>query len=215
MKRLPVLLLAAALVALPGCGGSDDSAPPAAGDTATSTGAAAADQTITVNWGAEPPSLDPGLVTDTTSSNILLNVMDPLVKLDDELNPVASLAESWETSDDGLTVTFHLRGDGRWTNGDPVTAEDFEWSWKRTISPELAADYDETLAEARRTADDNERYDLYGQLEDKLLGEGGAVPMAPIYWYTYVNLERPSIQDTFDVNLLSQTDLTKVVVQDD
>ena len=51
------------------------------------------------------------------------------------------LAESFETSEDGLTVTFTLREDGRWSNGDPVTAEDFEWSWKRTISPELAADY--------------------------------------------------------------------------
>ena len=52
-----------------------------------------------------------------------------------------SAAESWETSEDGKTVTFTLRDDLKWTNGDPVTAEDFEYSWKRTISPELAADY--------------------------------------------------------------------------
>ena len=97
--------------------------------------------TITVNWGTEPPSLDPGLATDTTSSNILLNIMDPLVKLGDNLEPVPSLAESWQLSDGGKTVTFKLRTDGRWTNGDPVTANDFEYSWKRTMSPELAADY--------------------------------------------------------------------------
>src|SRR6185295_14917344 len=84
----------------------------------------------TVAWGAEPPSLDPGLATDVTSSNILLNIMDPLVTLGNDLEPVPSLAESWDVSKDG-----------KWTNGDPVTAEDFEWSWKRTISPELAADY--------------------------------------------------------------------------
>jgi oligopeptide transport system substrate-binding protein len=76
-----------------------------------------------------------------TSSNVLLNIMDPLVTLGSDLEPVPALAESWDVSQDGKTVTFHLRGDGKWTNGDPVTAEDFEWSWKRTISPELAADY--------------------------------------------------------------------------
>ena len=136
------LLAALALVAA-GCGGDDDDGD-AGGDTSAETtegGDLAADQTITINWGAEPPSLDPGLASDTTSANILLNIMDPLIKLDEDLNPVPSLAESFETSEDGLTVTLTLREDGAWSNGDPVTAEDFEWSWKRTISPELAADY--------------------------------------------------------------------------
>lgn len=123
---LAVLAAAVALVAV-ACGGSDESG--------------AADGTITVNWAAEPPSLDPGLASDTTSSNILLNIMDPLVKLNADLEPVPALAESWETSEDGTTVTFTLREDGQWTNGDPVTAGDFEYSWKRTVSPELAADY--------------------------------------------------------------------------
>ena len=91
----------------------------------------------------EPPSLDPGLATDTTSANILQNIMDPLVKLGPApgLKPIPSLAKSWSQTDGGKTVTFKLRSDGRWTNGDPVTANDFEYSWKRTISPELAADY--------------------------------------------------------------------------
>ncbi|HJR95598.1 MAG TPA: peptide ABC transporter substrate-binding protein [Gaiellaceae bacterium] len=126
----PVALVAGvlALVAV-GCGGGDDEA---AGDN---------DQVITVNWGTEPPSLDPGLATDTTSSSILLNLMDPLVLLDEALEPVPSIAESWDVTNGGSTVTYHLRADGRWTNGDPVTAQDYEWSWKRTISPALAADY--------------------------------------------------------------------------
>jgi oligopeptide transport system substrate-binding protein len=113
------------------------------GDGDTEKGAAggkpAPNQVLRMAWGAEPPSLDPGLATDTTSSNVLLNIMDPLVRLGDDLQPVASLAESWDV--DGRTVTFHLRDDGRWTNGDPVTAHDFEYSWKRTLSPVLAADY--------------------------------------------------------------------------
>ena len=123
------LLLALAGLLAVGCGGDD------------TTGGGADGGVITVNWGTEPPSLDPGLASDVTSANILLNVMDPLVKLDDELNPVENLAESWELSDDRTTITFTLRSDGRWTNGDPVTAQDFEYSWKRTISPGLAADY--------------------------------------------------------------------------
>jgi oligopeptide transport system substrate-binding protein len=127
-------LLAAAVLAAAGCGGGG-------GASSSTTGGTASKQTITIGWGAEPPSLDPGLATDVTSSNILLNIMDPLVLLGDDLQPVPGLAESWDVSKDGKTVTFHLRSDGKWTNGDPVTAEDFEWSWKRTISPELAADY--------------------------------------------------------------------------
>jgi len=141
---LAMLVASLALIAA-GCGGDDDGGD-AAGTGATTEeqddgGGEAADQTLTINWGTEPPSLDPGLASDTTSANILLNIMDPLVKLDEDLNPVPSLAESFETSEDGLTVTLMLREDGTWSNGDPVTAEDFEWSWKRTISPELAADY--------------------------------------------------------------------------
>jgi oligopeptide transport system substrate-binding protein len=123
---LAVLAAGFALVAV-GCGGDG--------------GGGRGNGTITVNWGTEPPSLDPGLASDVTSANILLNVMDPLVKLDEDLEPVANLAESWNVSPNGKTVTFTLRPDGRWTNGEPVTAEDFEYSWKRTISPELAADY--------------------------------------------------------------------------
>jgi oligopeptide transport system substrate-binding protein len=143
VRRNPLLLLVAALLAVlalgvAGCGGDDDD-----GDGAAQTGEQepAAEQVITMAWGAEPPSLDPGLATDTTSANVILNIMDPLVIVDENLEPQPYLAESWEESEDGTVVTFHLRQDGAWTNGDPVTAGDFEYSWKRTLSPELAADY--------------------------------------------------------------------------
>jgi oligopeptide transport system substrate-binding protein len=131
---LPVALVAVLLLVAAGCGGDGEEA----GDT---DGAAAPEQVITVNWGTEPPSLDPGLATDTTSAAILLNIMDPLIKLDENLDPVPYAAESWDISEDGTTYTYHLRDDLMWTNGDPVTAGDFEYGWKRTISPELGADY--------------------------------------------------------------------------
>jgi oligopeptide transport system substrate-binding protein len=129
-------IFGALALAAAGCGGDDDEA---ASTGTGDEGAAAAEQTISVNWGTEPPSLDPGLASDTTSANILLNIMDPLVKLGDDLEPVPSAAESWDVN--GTKVTFHLRDDLKWTNGDPVTAEDFVYSWKRTVSPELGADY--------------------------------------------------------------------------
>jgi oligopeptide transport system substrate-binding protein len=136
---LALLVSSFALVAA-GCGGDDEEAGSETG-AATEGAAEAAEQVITVNWGTEPPSLDPGLASDVTSANILLNIMDPLITLDEDLNPVANAAESFETSEDGKTVTFVLRDGLKWTNGDPVTAEDFEYSWKRTVSPELGADY--------------------------------------------------------------------------
>ena len=143
-KRLLLLvvgLLGAFALVAAGCGGGDETSTGGAGTSGGETGTAA-NQTMTIAWGAEPPSLDPGLATDTTSSNVLLNIMDPLVRLDPKTNEaVPSLAESWDVSEDGKTVTYHLRQDGKWTNGDPVTANDFVYSWKRTLSPELAADY--------------------------------------------------------------------------
>jgi oligopeptide transport system substrate-binding protein len=141
-KRLLLLVVSmfgAFALAAAGCGGGNESSGGATGGGGTTP---AANQTFTIAWGAEPPSLDPGLATDTTSSNVLLNIMDPLVRLNPETNEAEpSLAESWDVSADGKTVTYHLRQDGKWTNGDPVTAGDFVYSWKRTLSPELAADY--------------------------------------------------------------------------
>jgi ABC-type oligopeptide transport system substrate-binding subunit len=135
--RFPRLIAAGVVVAVAsvaaGCGTGGDKEG-VAGD-----GKQPATQVLKMAWGAEPPSLDPGLATDTTSSNVLLNIMDPLVRLGDDLQPVPALAESWTVA--GKVVTFHLRDDGRWTNGDPVTARDFEYSWKRTLDPKLAADY--------------------------------------------------------------------------
>ena len=142
MSRKKVLLLVTGLlgslaIAAAGCGGGDGGGGSTSGGTA-----AAAEQVLRMGWGAEPPSLDPGLATDTTSSNVLLAIMDPLVRLNPETNEAEpSLAESWDISEDGKTVTYHLSPDGKWTNGDPVTAGDFVYSWKRTLSPELAADY--------------------------------------------------------------------------
>jgi oligopeptide transport system substrate-binding protein len=94
-KRLLLLvvgLLGAFALAAAGCGGGNEGSTGGAGTSGGETGTAA-NQTMTIAWGAEPPSLDPGLATDTTSSNVLLNIMDPLVRLDPKTNEaVPSLA---------------------------------------------------------------------------------------------------------------------------
>jgi len=91
--------------------------------------------------GSEPPSLDPALYTDAQSHIVGLGLFEGLYRLDPDGNAVPALAESYEVSDDGKTYTFKLRKDAKWTNGDPVTAHDFEYSWKRILAPETAADY--------------------------------------------------------------------------
>src|SRR4029078_12995855 len=106
--RVPKLIAAAvvaavALVLAAGCDGGGD-------NKAASDGKPAAKQVLKMAWGAEPPSLDPGLATDTTSSNVLLNIMDPLVKLGDDLEPAPALAESWDI--DGNAGLVHLPDHG-------------------------------------------------------------------------------------------------------
>jgi len=122
-------------LALAGCGG-DSGNDESSGDTGG--GQAASEQVLRWGLGSEF-NLDPGLATDTTSSKILLNIFDPLVKLDKDLNAQPAAAESWDVK--GPNVTYHLRSGMKWTNGDPVTAHDYEFAWKRALSPELASDY--------------------------------------------------------------------------
>jgi len=96
---------------------------------------------ISYNIGAEPQYLDPGKATGIPEFTVILNLFDGLVRYDlkGEIKP--SVAERWDISDDMLTYTFYLRKDTKWSNGEPVTAHDFEYSWKRALSPALASEY--------------------------------------------------------------------------
>jgi oligopeptide transport system substrate-binding protein len=96
---------------------------------------------LRMSIGAEPPSLDAGLATDTTSSSILYNLMDPLIRLGPgpALKAEPGGAKSWTVK--GALVTLNLNPATKWWNGAPTTAQDYAFSWLRTISPELGADY--------------------------------------------------------------------------
>ncbi|MGL5749342.1 MAG: ABC transporter substrate-binding protein, partial [Paraclostridium sp.] len=87
------------------------------------------------------PTLDISKAADTVSSEVLMNTMEGLVKVDKDGKIIPGVAESWEKSEDGKTWTFKLRKNSKWSNGDTVTAKDFEYSWKRTLDPATASTY--------------------------------------------------------------------------
>ncbi|MDW7668779.1 MAG: peptide ABC transporter substrate-binding protein, partial [Bacillota bacterium] len=104
-------------------------------------------QEIVFIIGDEPTSLDPGLVSDSTPSTVLSNTFEGLTTLDLDDNPMPAMAEDWEISEDKLTYTFNLRDDILWSDGEEVTAYDFEYAWKRVIDPETAAGFGYFLLE--------------------------------------------------------------------
>jgi oligopeptide transport system substrate-binding protein len=92
----------------------------------------------------EPQSLDPAVVTGVPEGKILRNLFEGLtVPGPKDLKALPGMAESWEISEDGKTYIFHIRKDAKWSNGDPLTAEDFRWSWQRFLEPTTGAQYAE------------------------------------------------------------------------
>ncbi|VBB05241.1 Hypothetical protein LUCI_0448 [Lucifera butyrica] len=99
------------------------------------------EQALRIEVGGEPESLDPAKVTGVPESNYQLALFEGLTALNDKDMPVPAAAEKWEISPDGLKYIFHIRPNAKWSNGDPVTAQDFEFAWKRLLNPATAAQY--------------------------------------------------------------------------
>ncbi len=98
-------------------------------------------QTLHLGNGSEPRDLDPHIAVSVTESNILLSLFEGLVNYSaDGRGIVPAAAERWEISPDGKTYTFHLRAGLRWSNGDPLTADDFLYSFRRILEPPLGAE---------------------------------------------------------------------------
>ena len=172
-KRALALLLAATMVfGLTACGGNsdtasneadnaaeatdntDDAAQPAETDTeepAESTDAAQSDaastgeKILSVQVGPNPETIDPALNSAVDGGNMLLHSFECLLAVDKDGKLIPGQAESWETSEDGLTWTFHLRAGLKWSDGSDLTANDFVYSWKRVCDPNVAAPYAETV----------------------------------------------------------------------
>ncbi|MCX6952397.1 MAG: ABC transporter substrate-binding protein, partial [Verrucomicrobia bacterium] len=100
------------------------------------------DGVLHISVGSEPTDLDPQTVTGLGDAKVIQSLFDPLISFEPvTLKPVPALAERWEISPDGLTYTFHLRAEAKWSDGTPLTAQDCVDSWKRILTPTLAADY--------------------------------------------------------------------------
>ncbi len=86
-------------------------------------------------------SMDPQINTDVEGSGIMRSLFEGLYNEDQVGNLVPGVATSYELSDDKMTYTFHLRDNAKWSNGDPVTANDFVYAWKRLADPATASEY--------------------------------------------------------------------------
>ncbi|MDQ8207127.1 peptide ABC transporter substrate-binding protein [Coraliomargarita sp. SDUM461003] len=101
-----------------------------------------AEQELYIGIGTEPEGLDPHIVTGVTEHYVLLSLFEGLTTVHPEtLEIEPGVAQSWELSADGLRYTFHLNPAARWSNGDPLTAEDFLFAYERILSPAMGAPY--------------------------------------------------------------------------
>ncbi|UOY91244.1 peptide ABC transporter substrate-binding protein [Ectobacillus sp. JY-23] len=131
MKKGFAIVMATMLAVSAGCTAKQE--------TATTEKGKAEKKVLRLNNGKEPTSFDPPIGFDNVSWVPLNNLGEGLTRLGKTHKPEAAAAESWKVSPDGKTYTFKLRKDAKWSNGEPVTAKDFEFAWKRMLSPELAS----------------------------------------------------------------------------
>ena len=130
IKVLSVILALAFVIT--GCGGGGKAKDEANNEPTT--------KVIKTNNGSEPGALDPALATGTHESWILEHIFEGLMKYDKDGQLVPGVAEKYDESEDKTKYIFHLR-DSKWSDGKPVTAQDFEYAWKRVLNPETAASY--------------------------------------------------------------------------
>ncbi|MDO4434742.1 MAG: ABC transporter substrate-binding protein [Alysiella sp.] len=139
----PLLLALGIAFGLAACGGGENkpaaTTPSSASKPAAQSTELAEKQEIVINNGAEPESLDPHKVGGVPESNILRQMFVGLTTTDNDGNTIAGIAEKWETADNKVWK-FTLR-DAKWSNGDPITADDFVYSFRRLTDPATASPY--------------------------------------------------------------------------
>ncbi|BCD02814.1 oligopeptide-binding protein oppA (plasmid) [Bacillus cereus] len=109
-------------------------------NTAKATDKNETKQSINLPYIAEIPTMDVTKATDSESMNVMRNVFEGLYTLGEDNKLIPGVAQSYDVSEDKKTYTFHLR-ESKWSNGTPVTAADFAFSWKRAVNPDTAAEY--------------------------------------------------------------------------
>ncbi len=143
---LKVAGVGAAALGLAACGGSKSGSTAASGNASSagsSTGSINA-AGFTVQYGSNPETLDPALNSAVDGGNTIITVFETLLIINENNETVPGQAESWTTSEDGLTWTFTMRDGLKWSDGSELNAKDFEYSFKRMADPDTAAPYAET-----------------------------------------------------------------------
>lgn len=151
MKRkllASILIVAMTVSMFTGCGAKKSTSKTDTQDTntqeTTATGlypGTTEENAITVNIQSEPPEMNSITTTDTTSFSVIRHIMENLVMLDENDQVIPGVATDWKVSDDGLVYTFNLRDDMKWSNGEPVTANDFVFAWTSLLTPSFASEY--------------------------------------------------------------------------
>ena len=139
MKQL--IYFAVGMMVISGCGQSPTQATNEK-SVLNTTGKNKMEQTLNLSIASELPTIDPALSQDTISFTALNQVMEGLYRLDTNEKPVPALVEGEpEVSEDRLTYKFTLKPNLKWSNGEALTAADFEYGWKRIVNPKTAANY--------------------------------------------------------------------------
>lgn len=141
-RSLTLLMAAAMTVSAVGCSSNNTSTNSTAGSTAAATGDK---KILSVQIGPNPETMDPALNSAVDGGNMILETFECLLTNDKEGKVAPGAAESWEVSEDGKTYTFKLRDGLKWSDGTPLTSEDFVYSWQRVCDPNVAAPYAETV----------------------------------------------------------------------
>lgn len=138
-KKAAAMAVTASLciTALAGCGGSSKTEE----KTDSTEKKSASDNTLHYQIGVAIDSLNPQLANDGTSFSVLAQCMEGLYTKDEDGNAILAAAESVDKSDDGLTYTFKLRDDAKWSDGSDVTADDFVYAWQTLADPNTGSEY--------------------------------------------------------------------------
>ena len=139
--RLTSVLIACVMLLAACGGGAKNSANNGNGGEQTASSESGGEKILRTNNKTEPGSLDPAIAKGTHESFVIYQAFEGLMRYNENDELVPGQAESYEVSEDGMTYTFKLRDGLKWSNGDPLTAKDFEYAWKRVIDPELASEY--------------------------------------------------------------------------
>lgn len=209
MNRKLIVLMSVLLVLVMLFTGCSSPADETGDETAdgTQNGDATGKKILKTNNSSEPGSLDPALAQGTHESWILENVFEGLMTFNEKGELVEGMAERYEVSEDGLTYTFYIRDGVTWTNGDPVTAHDFEYAWKRALNPETASYYAHILypikgAEAYNTGEGSEEDVGVKALDDKTLEVTLETPTAYFLeltaFYTYFPVNKNVVESNPD-----------------